>query len=91
MKNRQRDIIIELLQKVITSKIDLITFIEQKMFEYINMEDCDLKYSITKLCEALDAYFIEFGDNENVSTKSLASTVEVFDIIENTLTILKCS
>ncbi len=91
MKNRQRDIIIELLQKVITSKIDLITFIEQMMFEYINMEDCDLKQSIAKLCEALDAYFIEFGDNENVSTKSLASTVEVFDIIENTLTILKCS
>ena len=91
MNNNQKDTIIELLQQVINSRIDLITFIEKMMFEYINMDDCELKQNLSTLCDSLNSYFIKFGDNENVSSESLASTIDIFNKIENTLTIFKCS
>ena len=90
MNKSQREILIDLHTAVIDSRIDLITFIEKIIFEYANMEDSELKTSITPLMNKLNAYFIEYGDNELISEDSLAKTSDVFEHIESTYNLLNC-
>ena len=81
--NSTRTTILNLFQKCIDSKLDLMTFCEDFTFHIINIEDEVLKNTCTELLDKAAEYMLN-QDTKQLSPDSILKAADLFDLIRKT-------